>query len=417
MIIDFTIDEEFQSLIPPLTEDEYQQLESNLGMYGCRDSLVVWSGVLVDGHNRYEVCKKHGIGFSVIEMEFADRSHAKEWIINNQFGRRNLSLYTRTELALKLEELISERAKENQRISGGDRKSSRYKSVPLNSAEPIKTVDTREEVAKAAKVSNDTVSKVKKINKAIDAGLVPEETVAKLRSGDVSVNRVARDIDESKKKAARDDQRKEAAATIDPVVFDNIHVGDFREHFDKVADNSLSLIFTDPPYDRKACELFEPLAEFAESKLCEGGSLLAYIGHIQMAEAMSALSSRLRYWWTVCCLHSGGESLMTEYGIRVGWKPVLWFVKGTRDDKLNIVKDVMSGGREKSHHDWQQSQSEAEYWIQNLCPDDGVVCDPFLGGGTTAVAAIACGRKWIGFEKNADQAALAMSRIDTRGAA
>ena len=101
---------------------------------------------------------------------------------------------------------------------------------------------------------------------------------------------------------------------------------------------------------------------------------------------------------------------MREYGIRVGWKAILWFVKKTRDDKQKIVHDVVTGAREKSHHDWQQSQVEAEYWIQNLCPPDGVVCDPFLGGGTTAAAAMKLNRKWIAFEKDHDQAVLAMSR-------
>jgi DNA modification methylase len=101
---------------------------------------------------------------------------------------------------------------------------------------------------------------------------------------------------------------------------------------------------------------------------------------------------------------------MREYGIRAGWKPMLWFVKGTRDDKQNIISDVVSGTTEKSHHDWQQDQSEAEYWIDNLCPVDGIVCDPFLGGGTTAAAAIALNRKWVGFEIDHDQACVAMGR-------
>jgi hypothetical protein len=189
-----------------------------------------------------------------------------------------------------------------------------------------------------------------------------------------------------------------------------VHIGDFRKLTDKVADGSLSLIFTDPPYDRKAIELFDGLGEFAADKLADGGSLMAYVGHIQIPDALQILSKHLRYWWVCCCLHSGGESLMKEYGIRVGWKAMLWFVKGTRDDKQTIVHDVVSGGREKSHHDWQQSQSEAEYWIQNLCPSDGIVCDPFLGGGTTAAAAIKLNRKWIGFEQDHDQAVLAMAR-------
>lgn len=102
---------------------------------------------------------------------------------------------------------------------------------------------------------------------------------------------------------------------------------------------------------------------------------------------------------------------MREYGVRVGWKPVLWFVKGTRHDKEDIVVDVMSGGKEKTHHDWQQSLDEARYWIEHLCPPDGIVCDPFLGGGTTAVAAKQLGREWVGFERDAVQAAIANERL------
>ena len=76
-----------------------------------------------------------------------------------------------------------------------------------------------------------------------------------------------------------------------------------------------------------------------------------------------------------------------------------------------MVRDVMSGGQEKGVHDWQQSQAEAEYWIRNLCPEDGLVCDPFLGGGTTAAAAKVLGRKWVGFEINPETAKIASARI------
>ena len=226
----------------------------------------------------------------------------------------------------------------------------------------------------------------------------------------MSINRVARDVKEAATAEKRQQQRQEAVAKAEPQFFDNIHIGDFRDHFDKVTDGSLSLIFTDPPYDKKAEELFDGLAEFAAAKLADGGSLIMYLGHLQLRAALNAFDGKLRHWWTCACFHEGGKTLMREYGIRVGWKPMLWFVKGTRDDKQNIVVDVVSGQTEKSHHDWQQDQSEAEYWIEQLCPEDGIVCDPFLGGGTTAAAAIKLKRQWIGFEIDRVQAVLAMTR-------
>lgn len=399
------VDKEFKSLIPPLAKEEREQLEANIIADGCRDPLVVWQGILIDGHNRYEICTRNGIKFKTESMEFDSRNDAKIWIIQNQFGRRNLQPFTRTNLVLLLEPLIAAKAALSYKENVGRPSKSSQKSDTI-----VDKIDTKKELAKAADVSHDTVAKVKLINKAKEAGEVAPEVIEKLNSGDVSINRVARDIKENQKAKKRETQRKEAAEKTEPQLFDNVHIGDFREHADKVQDGSLSLIFTDPPYDRKSIELFDGLGKFANDKLAEGGSLICYVGQTQIPQAIKQLDVHLRYWWTLCCLHSGGANLMNEYGIRCGWKAVLWFVKSTRDDKETIVSDVMSGGREKSHHDWQQSQSESEYWIENLCPKDGIVCDPFLGGGTTAAAAIAKGRKWVGFEIDHDQAVLAMSR-------
>lgn len=91
--IDIIVDPEFRQLIPPLTPDERAQLEANLLADGCRDALVVWAGenILLDGHNRLDICQAHGIEFDVYELDLADRDAAKNWIDTNQLGRRNLT--------------------------------------------------------------------------------------------------------------------------------------------------------------------------------------------------------------------------------------------------------------------------------------------------------------------------------------
>ncbi len=90
---------------------------------------------------------------------------------------------------------------------------------------------------------------------------------------------------------------------------------------------------------------------------------------------------------------------------------MLWFVKGTRDDKSIVVDDIVTGTSEKKDHDWGQAESEAAYWIEKLCPMDGLVVDPFLGGGTTAAAAEKLGRKWMGFEIDEGNAAICAARL------
>lgn len=90
---EFLIDEEFSSFIRPLDENERSRLEASIWREGCRNPLVVWmeTGILLDGHNRYEICQAIGKQFETITVSLPDRAAARRWIINNQLARRNLT--------------------------------------------------------------------------------------------------------------------------------------------------------------------------------------------------------------------------------------------------------------------------------------------------------------------------------------
>lgn len=90
-----TISERFKNLIPPLNKEEFQQLEKNLLYYGCRDAICVWNNIIVDGHNRYAICKKHNLPFNIQILEFKNIEQAEIWICSNQLGRRNISEETK----------------------------------------------------------------------------------------------------------------------------------------------------------------------------------------------------------------------------------------------------------------------------------------------------------------------------------
>ncbi|OQC48990.1 MAG: DNA N-6-adenine-methyltransferase (Dam) [Tenericutes bacterium ADurb.Bin024] len=175
MIVKIHIDNEFKNLIPPLTNEEYKGLEESILKEGCRDSLVTWNGTLIDGHNRYEICTKHNIPFETVEHNFDSRQAVIEWIILNQFGRRNLPAHERARLALRLKPVIAERAKEKEE----ERKKTFQKSEKSNLPE----YNTAKEIAKVAGVSHDTIAKVETIEYK-----APEPVVMASRKGDISVN-------------------------------------------------------------------------------------------------------------------------------------------------------------------------------------------------------------------------------------
>lgn len=89
------IDPEFKTLIWPLRKEEYLQLEVNLTIDGCRDPIITWNNIIIDGHNRYEICNRLHIPYAVREMPFENREQAIVWICNNQLGRRNITEETR----------------------------------------------------------------------------------------------------------------------------------------------------------------------------------------------------------------------------------------------------------------------------------------------------------------------------------
>ena len=151
-----TVDDDFRSLIPPLSDDEYSRLERSIIAEGVRDPIITWQGTIVDGHNRYRICQEHGIAFKTAEIVFGSKDAAKIWIIENQFGRRNLNSYQKSVLALQLEPLYAAEARRRQ-IQGGREK------VVQKSSQPSDGGKTRDKVAAIAGVSHDTIRKVKAI--------------------------------------------------------------------------------------------------------------------------------------------------------------------------------------------------------------------------------------------------------------
>jgi len=122
----------------------------------------------------------------------------------------------------------------------------------------------------------------------------------------------------------------------------------------------------------------------------------------------------MRLWWVCCCLHSGKKARLNLLGVVAGWKPILWYTKGGSRNRHVMIEDVVSGGREKSVHNWQQAVSEATYFIKHLTEPDEMILDPMCGSGTTCIAARDLGRRWIGCDIDSEAITIAAQRLESR---
>ena len=182
------IDKGFQELIRPLYKNEYLQLEENLIADGCRDPITVWNGVIVDGHNRYNICKKHDIPFAIEEKSFSCREEAIVWICANQLGRRNLTEESRKYLIGKQYESqkIVTRKRAFYRDSTGSSPDLPYETFDPNA--PVKGVETKKKTAtqigEEHHISHGTVEKYSIYARALEEIRKKEpEMVRKILSG------------------------------------------------------------------------------------------------------------------------------------------------------------------------------------------------------------------------------------------
>ncbi|MFJ2995507.1 hypothetical protein [Pandoraea sp. NPDC087047] len=190
------INEELKAYIDPLTADEYAALEQSLLTEGCRDALVLWGDVLVDGHNRYEICRKHDIEFRTVQNpSFQSMDDVHLWMIDNHLGRRSVSDYQRGVLALRKKTILEGRSEPGAAdaaaqaqpqapqaaLAGGEAGDGAKSSIPAHTM-----ALTRAALARAARLSSNTLGQIEQIHNA-----AAPELVDALKRGEVSINAAA----------------------------------------------------------------------------------------------------------------------------------------------------------------------------------------------------------------------------------
>jgi len=407
--LNIKVNPDFEALLPPLSTEEFDALKLDIKQNGVVAPILVdEGGTILDGHNRFRIDKNapHKVIAGLSDEE------KQAFVIRSNFARRNLSPDQKRETLSKMKRMAKAWRESDPKIW------------------------TQEKVARSLGVDQTTVSKwFKSIMKGhitfkpdarvklnadaqriaaerVAAGEPQQKVAADLKVSQMAISNVVR---RAKKEQERKEARKEIAAVGQAIADERFVPGDFVQvATDHLKDNSVDLIFTDPPYFTEYVPDYGRLAEVAARVLVDGGSLIAYCGHALVPQILEAMKpAGLRFFWLLGCIHTGQCSRMQRSGIVVTWKPMLWFVKGgTRFNTQVFVNDSVVSQREKSAHDWQQSVVEAAYYVDLLAEPDGIVFDPFCGGGTTAMACRSVGRNFLTCDVDAEALNVAKERFN-----
>jgi hypothetical protein len=188
--LDIVVNEELKAYIDPLTPEEHESLERSLLTEGCRDALVLWGNVLVDGHNRYGICQQHGLPFQTVQNpRFQSIEDVHLWMIDQHLGRRSVSDFQRGVLALRKREILAQRSAIQASTAPAPTNEREATSADEPVAPPSPAAvrpPSREALAREAKLSGNQVALIEKIQKQ-----AAPEVVAAVRSGMISIHAAA----------------------------------------------------------------------------------------------------------------------------------------------------------------------------------------------------------------------------------
>jgi len=188
-----------------------------------------------------------------------------------------------------------------------------------------------------------------------------------------------------------------------------IVIGDARVLAERIPDESVDLIFTDPVYDR--IDDYRWLAETAARVLKPDRACLVFNGIEWTPDVLGAME-RLKYRWQFSVLITGGKSARFMPKGFAKWYSCLWMEKGTSAPAQTIVDALISVHDESNgHHQWSKNPSGLAHWAARFTKAEAVVLDPFVGGGTVPAVCKQLRRNYIAFEIDPTTAERARERV------
>jgi DNA modification methylase len=389
------IKDEFKKLIPALSVEEFKQLEQNCLAEGIREKIITWNGFIIDGHNRFEIATRWNLEYESESKRFKDENEVKEWMIHNQFGRRNLSNYQRSVLALELESVFSERAKENLKTSTGG-----TNPRPLAMLPKAETINTRKELAKIADVKERTLGKVKVIE-----AKATQEVKAQLSTGEVSINQAYKEIKkEENKTKVINLELQEVQTKSHTAILHNVDCLNYLKNLDVEID----LLITDPPYFTDGDFTSHVLNYLNKVKKTGQAYVFASADPQEVLSYIKLKPINLQLEQILIWNYNNGGQLQPKTRYNSNYQ-ICFYYRGIDAPQINKPTDgkhqyacqtinAPDGRIGDRYHKWQKPNELIERLIKNSSNIDDFIFDPFAGTSTTLVSAVKLGRRAEGCE-------------------
>lgn len=392
-LTELKINPSFHKLLLDLTAEERAGLRSSIMAEGCREPIAVWHGVIVDGHNRYEICRELGTPFKMREMEFADAEAAMDWIDANQIARRNL-----TPDAFKL--ALGRRY--NRQKRQGER-------TDLTSDQVDTKLQTAARLATEHGVSEATVKRAAKFAQEVEADPELQEAIRKHKP----VSKAKKDKNRQVRRKRMIAETKQAAAGRAV-----IRHGDCMKVLADATD--IDLLLTDPPYftdgdfTAQVSEILSRVKPTGQAYVFSSADPSELAAYLAMNRHGMTLEQVLVWNYN----NTGQRQPAARYNSNF---QVVFYFRGKDAPVINKPSDgtyqyacqtvnAPDGRIGDRFHKWQKPMELIERYILNSSQEGDLVCDPFAGTGTILLAAAKHGRKAIGCDVDKSVIKIAVQR-------
>ncbi len=394
------IDNEFKNLIPALTHEEFTGLEQSCLERGIQDSIKTWQGIIIDGHNRYEIACRHGLLYDTKELPFDSRSTVVEWILMNQLSRRNLNPDQMSIIRGKLYNLSTEQGKRSD----------------LTCGQVDHKLKTAEKLGEKYKVSEKTIRR--------DGKFVEDnpEVAEKILKGETT----KREINKEKKKKDLESKKQQILKQTNQVIEDNkpiIYNESYSTWLSKM--NGCDLLLTDPPYSTDIEDIDKFVNEWlfkALTKVKPTGAAYIFIGAYPnevKAYLNAKISKHIRLEQILVWEYKNTLGNNPKDRYKLNYQNIL-FYKGIENKYFDCpitneqwavqsinAPDGRIGDR---YHTWQKPLELAERLIRHSTKENDIVLDPFTCTGTFIIASNKLNRKGFGCDINKENVEIAIKR-------